>query len=1049
MERHQSQPADNPVGRHQASPTPDYQAASAAEPKKIGRFEILELLGQGAFGKVYKARDPRLDRAVAIKVPIRAALGQPDDVDRFLREARTVAALHHPNLCAVHEVGKSGETLFIVMAYVQGKSLADHLSERKQPVDAKQAALIVRKLALGLAAAHAKGIVHRDLKPANVMIDRDRKDVVIMDFGLAHYHKQGEAQRTWEGVIMGTPAYMSPEQARGDVKAVGPASDTYSLGAILYEMLAGRPPFTGSLTEIIGKVLLVEPEPPSRVRPGADARLEAICLKALAKNPAERYASMREPAEVLEGFLKGVQPEEPKQGTLASGGRGQGEGEDAEPLSRVMRALASEYRQEARAAVEEAVRRARIPLWKLLASAGVLVALLVAGLIVFGPARAVTSKTVLLKIDVNLKDPTLVFVLDGREIPGQALQAPLELALGEHELVVLRDSQPVRILRFEVGRDTETEIALKEGEPPPGEDEADFPPGLDADAVPSAALPPPSLARQEARRKGEWVQLFNGKDLSGWRTRQGGPGNWRVTNGILTCDGGPGHLLTEENDWSDMQVLIEAKFSNLITPSRLFLRAPFARSQDRSYHVDIGGTMKRPTGSITVGGRAPGQAWPKTQLVPPDTWFRMEVMIRGHHIVTKINDQIVADFLDEKKTHWKGHFALAHYYRQGKGAIHFRRIEARDLAPERLVARPAAAGKFTVHTIPLPDAVSARPATPHLMIGSAPGGGFKLGWNDGTGRGHITTLGPDLKPVGGDIVLPNLDLRGLAVNDDGSMVALVFELPCQMHALGLDSGGRELFKTTLTGAKGDGPGTRFANAWFRSGKVVSSGHDFAVHFGHFVHTNDGERHQGGYYAQLDRQGNKLLERPWTVSHSIDQALLHHSGDWLTVSVGDAFPRGLPFFNRTQKARRLIYPPAAQAVNYQPETTHLGNMVAVGDDVGLAFVTRVDETSQFLYVLMDKAGEVESLVKLHEGRPVQGAAVNLAPFGPHLLFIWTETETRTGVVPIDSTGRFLSEPTFVDEPFGGGNDLAIFPNGDVGWLTASRGTAEVKLVRLSR
>jgi serine/threonine protein kinase len=177
------------------------------------------------------------------------------------------------------------------MAYVHGKSLAEHLRERKEPIEAKQAALIVRKLALELAAAHAKGIVHRDLKPANVMIDRERKDVVIMGFGLARHRREGDAQRTREGVIMGTPAYMSPEQARGDVNAVGPASDTYSLGAILYQILAGRPPFTGSVTEVIGKVLHVEPEPPSRVRPGLDSRLEAICLKALAKNPADRYGS--------------------------------------------------------------------------------------------------------------------------------------------------------------------------------------------------------------------------------------------------------------------------------------------------------------------------------------------------------------------------------------------------------------------------------------------------------------------------------------------------------------------------------------------------------------------------------------------------------------------------------------------------------------------------------------------------------------------------------------------------------------------------------------
>jgi serine/threonine protein kinase len=202
-------------------------------------------------------------------------------------EARAAATLHHPNICPVHEVGVHDGVPYLTMDFVEGQPLADLLAGGK-PVPQRQAAALVRKLALALQEAHAKGVVHRDLKPSNVMINQ-RKEPVIMDFGLARRDSAGEARLTKVGAILGTPAYMSPEQVCGDVNAIGPGCDVYALGVILYELLAGRLPFEGPAMAVLAQILTQPPEPPSAHRPDLDPRLEVICLKALAKQPQDRY----------------------------------------------------------------------------------------------------------------------------------------------------------------------------------------------------------------------------------------------------------------------------------------------------------------------------------------------------------------------------------------------------------------------------------------------------------------------------------------------------------------------------------------------------------------------------------------------------------------------------------------------------------------------------------------------------------------------------------------------------------------------------------------
>lgn len=665
------------------------------------------------------------------------------------------------------------------------------------------------------------------------------------------------------------------------------------------------------------------------------------------------------------------------------------------------------------------------------------------------------TKSVLLKIDANLKDPLLEFVLDDREIPAKALLGPVELGHGNHVFLVLRRGEPVEILPFEIGPKTGSELFLKRKDPPPGEDEPDFQPGLAANAMPSTPTP---LSRDDLRRRGEWVPLFNGKDRSGWRNLPKAPGNWHVENGILIEKGLFGGLFSLEDDWTDLHLRVEAKYAGAGTG--ILLRAPFAgKPGAESYDVFIGGKMG--TGSLRISGRDTIRI--KDKLVPPDTWFTMDVILRGHHFLIKVNGEVVTNYDDKKKSHAKGHIVLQPMFAKG-GSIHYKRIEVRDLAPEKLLPRvadqkPAVPpekvppktvdyGKYTVHVIPLSDKLSNRP---HLVVARAPGGGLRLGWNDTKGRAHITPLSDDLKPTGADIILVDKELRALAMNDDGTVAALVLQPPFEVDLLLLDPAGRVLFKTPLTGANGNGPGTHFASRWFSYAKLASSGREVAAHFAHLVHLKGGAVHQGGYFARLDDKGNILQKNHWTVSHSLDQALVYHKGDWFTASVGDAYPVGIPFINRSQKkARTLIYPPRDQRDAFHPKLTHLGSMVGIGDDVALAFVTRVGGTWQAHYAVMNRSGEVKRFVNIVDKiPPTTHAGVNLARFGADLLLIWTETDTTTRYVPIDSEGRFLGQPTLVDLPIGRRNDLAYFANGDVGWLTATRGASEVKLVRVKR
>jgi serine/threonine protein kinase len=248
---------------------------------------------------VYLGTDPELEREVAIKVPKVEEL-TPEFRESFLRENRLAAIIQHPNICPVYEVGTDGGFPYIVMRVVPS-TLAALLKRLPAPMPPKSAAAVARKLALGLTAAHAQKVIHRDLKPANVLYDEANREVLIADFGLARLADQ--ATDASNGVPKGTPAYMAPEQARGQADKVGPLSDVYSLGVMLYELLTGKVPFTGSVWEVMRDHCETTPPAPSQVRPGVDPELDAVVAKAMAKHPADRFPGAKAFAQALGDYL--------------------------------------------------------------------------------------------------------------------------------------------------------------------------------------------------------------------------------------------------------------------------------------------------------------------------------------------------------------------------------------------------------------------------------------------------------------------------------------------------------------------------------------------------------------------------------------------------------------------------------------------------------------------------------------------------------------------------------------------------------------------------
>ncbi|MBA4066600.1 MAG: hypothetical protein C0501_23425 [Isosphaera sp.] len=291
----------HPAGEVQIGPDGEMLLALDGDPQfpQLPGYEVIRELGRGGMAVVYLARQTGLNRPVALKVVLAGALATPADRQRMRREAEAVARLRHPNVVQIHDIGEHAGCLYLSLEYVGGGSLDRKLAVRPLPPD--EAVRLVGRLAAAVQTAHAHGIIHRDLKPANVLLDAGGVPKVT-DFGLAV--RQDEPDRlTAAGQVPGTPSYMAPEQALPRPEMIGPATDVYGLGCILYECLTGRPPFAApTALATMWQVAHAEAVPVRRLQPGVPADLETICLKCLEMDPSRRYATARELAEDLARF---------------------------------------------------------------------------------------------------------------------------------------------------------------------------------------------------------------------------------------------------------------------------------------------------------------------------------------------------------------------------------------------------------------------------------------------------------------------------------------------------------------------------------------------------------------------------------------------------------------------------------------------------------------------------------------------------------------------------------------------------------------------------
>jgi serine/threonine protein kinase len=276
------------------------KAATRPRTGVFGDYELLDEIGRGGMGVVYKAQQISLNRIVALKMILAGRLADEEDLQRFRAEAEAAGRLQHPNIVAIHEVGEVDGQHFFSMEYIDGSSLAQRLLSG--PLSGRTAARYVRQIARAMHCAHQSGTLHRDLKPGNIMVDR-ADEPHVTDFGLAK-RLGGDPGQTRTGTVLGTPSYMAPEQAAGKSRELGPACDIYALGAVLYELLTGRPPFRADTPlNTVMQVLENEPLPPRLLNASIDPDLETICLKCLEKDPARRYATAEELACDLDRYL--------------------------------------------------------------------------------------------------------------------------------------------------------------------------------------------------------------------------------------------------------------------------------------------------------------------------------------------------------------------------------------------------------------------------------------------------------------------------------------------------------------------------------------------------------------------------------------------------------------------------------------------------------------------------------------------------------------------------------------------------------------------------
>ena len=705
----------------------------SATPGHLGRldhYEIIEVIGRGGMGVVFKALDQRLQRIVAVKVLGPQYAASVTARKRFEREARAAAAVSHDHVVPIHDIREIGGIIYLVMPMVPGKSLQERI-DQGGALELKETLRIGAQIASGLAAAHKQGLVHRDIKPANILLENGVERVKITDFGLAR--AVDDASVTQSGVITGTPMFMSPEQARGEY-SVDARSDLFSLGSVLYVMATGRLPFRAAGTHaVLNRVITDTPRPLREVNPDLPDWLEAIVAKLHAKRPEDRFASAAEVADLLGQHLAHLQ--EPRRVAM--------------PAPVAPPADAAPARTEK--LFEGTGRCKRIVQQIGLLSGLGFVALGALSLLVSLANRAADG--VCFGVFVMLVG-AMVWWITSRirqrfevRYRGHAVRVENHCFRGEALFI-----DGVLVARGGLGMRTQLRGLIRDGAGVGDEIIVLCEPGLfrfgcrisvepqavrvaPAEYAPQHAgrawgvvavvvaclfvaggcgvigvlfggaivgmLGAIALARPEVRPpvviegpKGEpdknaWASLFNGKDFSGWIAPPPDSKNWQIDdNGNLVGRGNPAptNLFTERDDFENFHLRGEVKVSPGSEGS-VFFRSAREREPGMpvlGYRVIIGqGPLLKPGTLMSMAANdanrviQPMQLQPLKDLVQASTWFGLETVADGAHLIVKIGGNVVVDRVDEEKTHQRGRIALQ--IDSPQGLIQFRKLEIREL----------------------------------------------------------------------------------------------------------------------------------------------------------------------------------------------------------------------------------------------------------------------------------------------------------------------------------------------------------------------------------
>lgn len=445
------------------------------------------------------------------------------------------------------------------------------------------------------------------------------------------------------------------------------------------------------------------------------------------------------------------------------------------------------------------------------------------------------------------------------------------------------------------------------------------------------------------------------------------------------------------------------------------------------------------------------------------------------------NRLIIRTWRDQAPTEYKGEVDLAadkpvpikllYYNGGGAGAIKLSWSSASQkkevipragfLRPESEPAaasieqKPALGDNITVKTIDLPTTVKNEPGRkkPSIILSWLKDQGV-LGWNDEKGLLHLTRLGTDLKPRGKDITLPDLDLRGLVVHDDGSVAIMAADLPEKMCILKVDREGKQLFRTVLLGTKGREDGAHYLDDNFSfTGRFAASARShYAAHFAHMANFGKGGHHQGGFYAVLDDTGKVVHRNTWTGSHSLDQRLAYLPGrGFLTVFAGDCFPKGVVYENRSLRLSRVLYPEPEKQEAFGNcagmVNATLGSFAVTGPNATLTFLTKQGSMTLLIYMLIAEDGQELKRAKVIELPSSNDLVVRHAAFDDHLLLAWQEKVGETKLARLHMSGVLMSKPVTITERLPQNDDLIVFPNGDVGWISAKTGDRQMRLIRV--